>query len=147
MFDGLPQQFEAFVERARAALDEQIISAKKIAAAATAERGQAQAALAEFEAKIKSARDQLDEIYNELGKASTLAGITREIAAARKTLEKLKAETTAAEEALAALSTQRTEAETKLVGLNNEAQRMLGIRAEAETMMSKIRSQLGLVQQ
>jgi chromosome segregation ATPase len=130
--DALPQQFEAFVERARAALSQETTAAKNIVASANAETGLAQAALSDVQSKIKSARDQLDEIYSELGKASTLAGVTREITAANKKLEKLKAETAEATTALEALQKQRTEAEAKLVALGNEAQRQLGIRLEAE---------------
>ena len=44
-FHGLPAEFEAFVERARAALNGEIITAKNIIAAANAEKNAAQAAL------------------------------------------------------------------------------------------------------
>ena len=55
--DGLPQQFEQFVDRARAALGGEITAAKNIIAAANAEKSAAQS--------------QLDEINNELQRAST----------------------------------------------------------------------------
>jgi hypothetical protein len=80
---GLPAEFDAFVERARVALSQEITAAKKFVAAANAEKNAAQTALSNLEGQCKSAQSQLDEINNELGKASTLAGITREITAAR----------------------------------------------------------------
>src|SRR6516165_8540190 len=106
--DGLTQQFEAFVERARVALSQEITAAKKFVAAANAERGQAQVALSDLEARCKLAQSQLDEINNELGKASTLAGLAREITAAGKKLKALQAETAEATTALEKLAKQRT---------------------------------------
>jgi hypothetical protein len=91
--DGLPGQFDVFIERARVALSQEIGQAKKIAAAASAEKNAAQAALSDLQSQTKLAQSQLDEINNELQRASTLAGITREIAAARKNLKALEAET------------------------------------------------------
>jgi hypothetical protein len=67
--DELPGQFDVFVERARAALSQEITAAKKIVAAANAEKGSAQAALSDLQAQIKQAKTQLDEIHNELGRA------------------------------------------------------------------------------
>jgi hypothetical protein len=58
---------------------------------------------------------------------------------------KAVAETAKTEKALEARLKQCAEADSRLVGLGLEANRLLGVRAEAETMMSKIRSQLGLV--
>ena len=84
----------------------------------------------------------MDEINNELGKASTLAGINREIAAARKTLKALQAETAEAEKAVATLNKQRTDAERRLVALNLEANRLLGIRAEAEAVYADIKAKV-----
>jgi len=97
---GLPAEFEAFIERARVALSGEITAAKNIMAAANAEKSAAQNVVATLQAQTKSAQSQLDEINNELGRASTLAGITREIAAASKKLKALQAETAEAETAL-----------------------------------------------
>jgi hypothetical protein len=75
-----------------------------------------------------------------------VARLTREIAAARKTLKALQAETAEAETALAALNKQRAETDTRLVALNLEANRMIAIRTEGEVVMAKLRSQLDSVQ-
>jgi chromosome segregation ATPase len=91
--DELPNRLGEFVELARAALSREITAAKNIVAAANAERSAAQNALANLEGQCKQAKAQLDEIDNELQRASTLAGITREIAAASKKLKALQAET------------------------------------------------------
>jgi septal ring factor EnvC (AmiA/AmiB activator) len=145
-FHSLPAEFEQFVERARAALSQKIATAKNIAAAANAERGQAQAALADLEARCKSTQDQLDALNDELGRRTTLAGLNREIAAAGKKLKALQVETAEAEKALEALQKQRADGERRLVALGNEAQRQLAIRLEAEAAMGKLRSQLDAVQ-
>ena len=93
--DELPQQFEQFVEGARAAFDQEIIAAKNIIAAANAEKSAAQNALATLQGQLKQTQDQLDAVNKELGQASTLAGITREIAAAGKKLKALQAQVSA----------------------------------------------------
>jgi hypothetical protein len=61
--------------------------AQPLRPAGEAEKGSAQAALSDLQAQTKSAQSQLDEINNELGRASTLAGISREITAASKKLK------------------------------------------------------------
>src|SRR6516164_6783415 len=134
--DELPEQFDAFVERARAALSQEITNAENSAA---------QNAVSNLEARCKSAQSQLDEINNELQRASTLAGITREIAAASKKLKALQVETAETEKALAALNKQRAEADSRLVALNLEANRMIAIRTEGEVVMADLRAQLAQV--
>jgi len=57
--DGLPQQFEEFVERARAALSQEMTAAKNIIAAATAEKNSAQNAVATLEAQCKQAQSHV----------------------------------------------------------------------------------------
>jgi chromosome segregation ATPase len=144
--DGLPGQFEEFVERARAALSREITAAKNIAAAATAEKNSAQAALADLQSQTKSTQGQLDALTDDLQRRTTLAGLNREIAAARKNLKALEAETAEAEKALAALQKQRADGERRLVALGNEAQRMIAIRTEGEAVMANLRAQLQQVQ-
>jgi chromosome segregation ATPase len=140
--DELSGQLEAFLERARTVLDLEIGQAKKIVAAANAEKGLAQAALSDLQSQTKSAQSQLDEINNELQRASTLAGITREIATARKTLKALEADTAQATTALEVLNKQRVDGERRLVALGNEANRMIAIRTEGEAVMANLRAQL-----
>ena len=143
-FHGLP--VEQFVERARAALDREITTAKNIVAAAVAEKSSAQNALVELQGQLKQVQGQLDALNDELQRRTTLAGLNREIVAASKKLKALEAETAEATQTLEKLSKERTAAEVKLVALGNEAQRQLGIRIEAEGVMAKLRSQLDSVQ-
>jgi chromosome segregation ATPase len=145
--DGLPDQFKEFVERARAALGQEVTAAKNIIAAANAEKASAQAALSDLQAQCKAAQDQLKLTTSEFDRVAALVGVGRDIEKARKELARVKAETTKAEKTLETRVKQTAEADARLVALGNEANRMLGIRAEAETVMSKIRSQLGLVPQ
>ena len=135
-FDGLPGQFEAFVERARVALSQEITAAKTIAAAAKTETAAARAALSELRDQHKQAQKQLDALNDELQRRTTLAGLNREIVAASKKLKALEAETAEATQTLEKLSKERTAAEVKLVALGNEAQRQLGIRLDAEGVMA-----------
>jgi chromosome segregation ATPase len=144
---SLPAEFEKLAERARVALDGEIAAAKNFVAAAVTEKNAAQTALAELREQHAQAQKQLDAVNNELGRRMTLAAVNREIVAGDKKLEAQKAEMAEVAKAVAALNKQRAEADTRLAAIGNEAQRMLGIRAEAESVMSKIRSQLGLVQQ
>ena len=144
--DELSGQLEAFLERARTVLDLEIGQAKKIVAAANAEKSAAQNALADLEARCKSTQDQLDALNDELAQRTTLAGLNRGIAAASKKLKALQAETAEAEIALAALNKQRAEADVRLVALGLEANRMIAIRTEGEAVMAKLRSQLQQVQ-
>jgi chromosome segregation ATPase len=138
----LVKQFEAVVERARAALDRQISEARKVVKDLNAEKAKVQSEIAELQDQHKQSRDQLTAIRADLDKASTLAGLDHEIAGARKTLEKLSGDKAAAENSIAALAKQKVEAERHLVALGNEAQRLLGIRSEAEAVMNNLRSQL-----
>src|SRR5262249_3689222 len=101
--DDIPGQLEQLAGRARAVLDLEIGQAKKIAAAASAEKNSAQTALSELQDQHKQVQSQLDAVNKELGQALTLAGLNREIAAAGKKLKALQAETAEAETALAAL--------------------------------------------
>jgi predicted nucleic acid-binding Zn-ribbon protein len=144
---GLPAEFDAFVERARAALNREITAAKNIIAAANAEKSSVQAALAEIQAQCKAAQTQLELTRSELQRLEGLVGVGHDIKKARTELKRVQSETEQTTKALEKLSKERTAREAQLVALGNEATRMLGIRAEAEAAMSKIRSQLGLVQQ
>jgi len=146
MFDGLPGEFEQFVDRARAALSQEITAAKKLAAAARAETATAQATLSNLQAQTKSTQDQSAAVTNELQRLSDLAGIGHSIVKARAELKRVQSETEQATKALAALHKQRTEAEAKLVTLNNEAQRQLGIRREAEAAYADIKARVYSVQ-
>jgi chromosome segregation ATPase len=144
--DGLPQQFAEFVERASAALSREVTAAKNIAAAAKDETATAQAALAGLETQCKSVQSQLDALNDELQRRTTLAGLNREIATARKALAMLQADTAEATKALDKLAKERTAREAQLVALGNEANRMLGIRAEAEAVYADIKARVYSVQ-
>jgi len=143
---GLVEQFDELVGRARAALSQEITTAKNVVAAANAEKSAAQATFADLQNQHKQAKSQLDAVNNELGRALTLAGLNREIAAASKKLKALQVETAEVENALTALNKQRAEADSRLVALGLEANRMIAIRTEGEAVMSKLRSQLAQAQ-
>jgi hypothetical protein len=51
--DLLPDQFEAFVSRARTALDQEIARAKAVVATATAEKGRTQSALTDNQRPVR----------------------------------------------------------------------------------------------
>jgi chromosome segregation ATPase len=144
--DALPEEFEQLVDRARSALDREITAAKNIVAAAVVERDAAQAALGELQAQREAAKKQLDALNDELGRRITLAGVNREVTAARKALAALQAETAETTTALGALKEQRKQLESKLVALNLEANRMIAIRTEGEAVMAGLRAKLAQVE-
>jgi chromosome segregation ATPase len=144
--DGLPQQFDAFVERARTALSQQITSAQKIVAAAKAETATAQTSLSELQDQHMKAKAQLDTVLKHLDRGSTLVGLNTEIKEARKALDAVKAETAEATTALEALKKQRADASAKLAALTLEANRMIAIRTEGEAVMAGLRAKLAQVQ-
>jgi chromosome segregation ATPase len=144
--DGLPDQFEEFVERVRAALDQEIAAAKSAAVAAHAEKSAAQNALTELQSQLKQTQSQLDAVTKDLQRVSTRVGLDREIAAARKTLEGLKVDIEKATAAKAAVEKQCTEADARLVALGNEARRQVGIRTEAEAAIAAVKAKVFSVQ-
>ena len=144
--DELPNQFDAFVERASAALSREITAAKNVVAAANAEKSAAQNALSNLQAQIKSAQDQLAAVTNDLQRLSGLVGVGHDIDKARTELKRIKSETEQATKALEALKKQRTEVESQVLALQNESRRLLSIRAESEAAMADIRMKLGAVQ-
>jgi|SRR6516162_3154125 len=144
--NGLSGQLEEFLDRARAALSEEVTGAHKIVAALNAEKAAAQATLAELQDQRTQAQKQLDAVLSDLGRASGLVGLNSEIKKARATLEGLKGETAEATKALEKLAKERNESEAKLVALGSEAQRMIAIRVEGEAVMANLRAQLQRVQ-
>jgi chromosome segregation ATPase len=140
--DTIPDQIKQLIEHARAALDQEITGARKIVAAAKAETAAAQTALSDLQSQTKSAQDQLAAVNDELARRVTLAGLNREIAAARKTLAAVQADTVQVTENLQALKEQRGDASAKLAALTVEANRMIAIRTEGEAVMAHLRAQL-----
>jgi chromosome segregation ATPase len=144
--DELPHQFEAFLNRARAVFDGEVERVQKALAASNAEKASAQSALADLQSQCKSAQDQLELTTSELRRAAGLVGVGHDIEKARTELAGLKAETAKAAKALEARLKQCTEADARLVALGNEAQRMVAIRVEGESVMANLRAQLRSVQ-
>jgi chromosome segregation ATPase len=142
--DDIPDQFEELIDRARAVLDREITRAKEIVASATAEKSAAQSALSALQTQHRKAKADLDAVLATLHRSSNLAGLDGEIAAARKTLERLKTETEAERNALAKATKQRTEEETKTNALRDEVGQLSARRAHDQEVMAKIRHQLGL---
>jgi chromosome segregation ATPase len=144
--DGLPQELSAFIERACAVLAREITAAKNIAAAANAEKSAAQAAVAKLQGQLKQAQSQLDAVTKDLQRLSDLVGVGHDIKKGRAELKRVQSETERANQALEARLKQCTEADSRLVALNLEANRMLGIRAEAEAVYADIRAKVNSVQ-
>lgn len=144
--DGLPEQFEEFVERARAALGREITAAKTVVAAANAEKSSVQNTLSDLQAQCKLAQDQLAAVTNDLHRAAGLVGVGHNIEQARAELQRVKRETEQASKALERLSKERTEREAQVNALGDEVRRLVAIRTESEAAMANIRAQLGSVQ-
>jgi chromosome segregation ATPase len=144
--DGLPGQFEAFVERTRTVLAREITAAKNAAAAAKAETATAQATLSQLQDQRAQTQRQLDTILAHLNKAASLGSIDAEILKAQKDLAALNVEKGKVATALEKLTQERREREAQINSLGNEVQRLLAIRSESEAVMANLRKQVGLVQ-
>jgi chromosome segregation ATPase len=146
LFVELPGQLEAFLDRARAALDREIAAAKKAVAAVDTERRLVETALRELRDQHAQAEKQLTAVRADLQRASTRVGLDHEIAKARAELKRVKDESAKAASDLEARSKQIAEADARLVSLNNEAQRMVQIRVEGEAVMADLRAKVQSVQ-
>jgi predicted nucleic acid-binding Zn-ribbon protein len=144
--EELPNQLETVLERARVVLHQEIENARAAVKALNAEKATAQATIAELQDRRASAQKQLDAVMKDLHRASTLAGINREITEARKTLEALKVETAEATTALEKLVKEQKEREARINALGLEANRLIAIRTEGEAAMADIRAKLAQVQ-
>jgi chromosome segregation ATPase len=144
--DDLPDQFEAFLDRARAVLSRENARAREAVKAANAETAKAKIELTQLQGQLAQAQSQLNTTLNDLRRAQGLAALDREIAEARKTNEGLKAKTKALELSNAAKGKQITEAEHRLTALQSEAQRCMAVRSETEAYVSNIKMQLNSVQ-
>jgi chromosome segregation ATPase len=138
--DDLPDEFEAFLDRARTVFGREMEKARKSLAVLNAQAATAQTTLSDLQARRNSAQKQLDSLNAYLDRASTLAGLDQEIAGERKTLDALKAEIEKASAARATAEKQRTEAEAQLSALVTEARSYRAERADAEATMGNIRA-------
>jgi chromosome segregation ATPase len=143
--DQLAAAHEDFLSRARGILHAEITAAKKVVAALNAEAQTAKAALTEFQEQRESAQKQVAAIRGDLHQRSTLAGVQADIEKGRKVLATLQADIERATAAKAAVEKQCTAADSRLVALNLEANRMIAIRTEGESVMAGLRAQLAQV--
>jgi chromosome segregation ATPase len=140
--DDLPEQLQAFTDRARDCLDWEIRRARKAAEALNTERAAAQAALTELKDQHETAKGQLAAVLKDLNRASGLAGIDRDIADGRKALEKLKGDQAKAETALEAMQTKLKDTERELNEADGAMQRLRAERTEAVTAVDNIKQLL-----
>jgi chromosome segregation ATPase len=144
--DQLPQQLEAFLENARAALDQQIGAAKHAVTALNAERTSTQNALADLQAQCKSAQAQLEFTTSEFHKIAAVVGVGHDLKKARAELERVRNETAEATKALEKLAKEIAARQAQIVALGNEVQRLVQVRTESEAVMANLRNQLRSVQ-
>jgi chromosome segregation ATPase len=144
--DGLPQQLEEFLDRARAALGQEITAAKHAVTAANAEKTSAQNALANLRTECTVAQDQLATVTADLKRLSDLVGAHHEIATAKKAVQKLATEKSALEASIAALSKEQTQRQAKVNALGDEVRRLLAIQSESESVVADLRMRLRSVQ-
>jgi chromosome segregation ATPase len=141
--DDATDQLEEFVDRVRAALDQEVAIAKKAVAAATVEKTSLAKSLADLQAEHSKAKAELAAVLSDLGRASGLAGLNTEVSSARKTLEQLKRETAEERKALAKLTRERTESEAQAIALRNEVSDLVAVRANNQELMAKLKQQIG----
>jgi chromosome segregation ATPase len=143
--DRLPEEFEEWVSRARAALSRDIERARETVERANAERSSASAALSALQAQCKSAQDQLERTTRELPRIGALVAVGHDIEKAREELRRVKSETAETAKALELLQKERSDAEAKLGGLGDDVRRLVAVRTESETVMANIRSKVNSV--
>jgi chromosome segregation ATPase len=137
--DDLPDQFQAFIERAEAVLQMEVAKAKKTVAALTTEKAAVEKGLAELQDQQASTKKQLDATLANLDRATTLAKLDHEITEGRKTLDKLKVDTAKATTALEAVEKQRKEAEQQLSEANDALRGLRQERTDATAEIDKVR--------
>jgi chromosome segregation ATPase len=142
ILDELPDQLEAFLERARAVLDRDIAEVKTAAAAARAEQEAAAAALSQLQAQREQVQHQLDAVLANLHRAADLAGLDDAIAKDRSELENLKSKIVDATKVVEGLRKQRADAEHQLNAVVSELQALRTERAEAVTTIGSIKALL-----
>jgi predicted nucleic acid-binding Zn-ribbon protein len=143
--DVLPQQLEAFVERARVALNHEITGAKEIVATATAEKERLMGALAELQGQLKQVQADLDRSREYLDRGQTLAGLDGEIAEDRKALDALKLEIATERKALEKAKKERGALQAQVIALRNEVADLSRERASNQDAMARLRQQLGVM--
>jgi chromosome segregation ATPase len=142
--DELPEQCDAFVERARVVFYREIEKARATVKALNAEKAAAQAAIAELQEQRVSAQKQLDAVMKDLHRGSTRVGLDHEIVAARTELARLKAEAEQATKALEALQKQRADAERQVVAAQTDMKNLRAERAEATTELARVKALFGV---
>jgi predicted nucleic acid-binding Zn-ribbon protein len=144
--EKLTSDLEVVLERCASVLNQEIEKARKAVADLNAEKAKAQAALTKLATERKEAQAQLDAAMNNLGRASTLAGLNHEITTAKAELKKLNIEKAALEVSIVGLAKERTDAERQLLALRNEAHGWVTARSESEAAMAGLRRQLASIQ-
>jgi predicted nucleic acid-binding Zn-ribbon protein len=147
--DELPDQLEAFLERARAVLNREIEKARAAVNALKSEEGTTRATIVELGDQRERGQKQLNTVLSNLHRGSTLVGLNHEIAEAHKTLAALKVETTEAGKAVEVLNKQRSDAKhqlevtkTELQAAMTELQSVRAERGEAVTTIGQIKALL-----
>jgi chromosome segregation ATPase len=138
--DDLPDEFEAFVDRARTVFGREMEKARKALDELNAQAATAQTTLSEVQTQIEFARNQLNNLHAYSTRASTLARLDQKIAVDREATEKLTAEKTALETSIAALEKQRTKLEAEVAGLADDARMYRAERADAYADIDKARA-------
>jgi chromosome segregation ATPase len=138
--DDLPDQLEAFLERARAVLNREIEKARKGVTALNGEKAKIKAELGQLGDQRKQAQTQLDAVLADLNRASGLVGLNHEIAEARKTLDALNAQKAEATKIIEGLAKERTQADHELTAMWSEIQALRTERSATVAEISKVKA-------
>ena len=142
--DDIPGQLEQLFDRARAAFDAQITSARKVVADLNADKAVASQALAELKDQCTKAKVELDAVRANLDRASTAVALDREIKKSRSELERLKGETAEEEKILAILVKKRTQEEARTAALEVAAREAVTQRTRSQEMVEQLKIKLGV---
>jgi chromosome segregation ATPase len=144
-FDQLPDELEAVLDRARAALSQEIARARTALNSLNSERAVAAKTLAELRDQIVKAEAELEALRVDLGRTSTARQLDHEIKKGRAEAQRLTVENAEAAKVLAARLKQCSEADAKLATLENSARLAVDSRCRAQETVAAIKKQLELV--
>jgi chromosome segregation ATPase len=136
----LPDEFEAFLDRARTVFGREMEKARKSLAALKADEATTRTTLSTVQTQLKQAQADLKATLGHQGKASDLVSLRYETAALRQDVEKLTAEKAALETSVADLAKQRGKLQAEVAGLDDDARMYRAERADAYADIDKARA-------
>ena len=143
--DELPDQLEAVLARARAALSREIARSRKAVDSLNAEKAAAAKAVGELKDQHSRAEVELKTTLANLDRVSNLGAIQAEIKKAGTELERLQGEVIKETKILEIVVKKRTQEEARVAALETAAREAVTQRARAQDLLAEVKSKVGMV--